>query len=71
MLSLVDCTFAGNSARVGGGGLYEWRHAHALDCTFRGNTTTGLGGGLYNMGGSCRSRTAPLAATRPTRRRPE
>ena len=47
--TLVNCTFIGNSSRLGGG-LYNYTRTKLTltNCTFTGNSAANRGGGMYN-----------------------
>ncbi|MEW6357792.1 MAG: choice-of-anchor Q domain-containing protein [Planctomycetota bacterium] len=51
VVTLANCTFTGNSANGGGGGMYNQAipaSSTITDCLFIGNRTNGSGGGLMN-----------------------
>jgi parallel beta-helix repeat protein len=48
--TLTNCTFSGNSAREGGGGMYNHDSSSPVltNCTFSDNSATWYGGGMHN-----------------------
>jgi parallel beta-helix repeat protein len=48
--TIVNCTFSGNEATNGGGGMYNYflSSPTVTNCTFSGNTGLISGGGMYN-----------------------
>ncbi|HUW81252.1 MAG TPA: choice-of-anchor Q domain-containing protein [Phycisphaerae bacterium] len=51
--TVTQCTFSGNTAHEGGGGMANSsRSLTVTQCTFTGNTAGGSGGGMSNFGGS-------------------
>ena len=49
--TVTNCAFSGNSARAGGGGMYNNYNSSPTvsNCTFSGNTARYFGGGIYNL----------------------
>jgi hypothetical protein len=48
--TLIDCTFAGNSAEEGGGMYNDGGSPTLLTCVFSANTSTFAAGGMHNSG---------------------
>jgi parallel beta-helix repeat protein/predicted outer membrane repeat protein len=50
--TVTNCTFTGNSARSGGGGMYNDQYANnpaLVNCRFTSNIARSSGGGMYNF----------------------
>ncbi|MBO7725389.1 MAG: hypothetical protein J6S40_02880 [Thermoguttaceae bacterium] len=51
VLTLTNCTVAGNTAAYGGGGICNLGTLTLTNCTVSGNTVNSFGGGIYNYSG--------------------
>src|SRR5205823_4136382 len=56
-LSLRNCTFTGNTAGIGGGGVTLAGPSQVVNCTIAGNrSTANAGGGVYNADAQTRGK---------------
>ena len=47
-ITLINCSFANNSAAADGGAIYSSKSLHAINSTFKSNSAKGDGGAIYS-----------------------